>query len=239
MPRAVLPILLAFLALGCPPLETPRSPQMVPESPFSTVPPPVVPARQLTGYSAAPLEAAARLDTVGRHVLASNPQIGLKPLFSAIAGPQPEIFHVGTGQVVVTEGLIKQCPTDAQLAAVLCVELGKMVAAREAKADPKARVPERLPPIDVPVGNDNAGLEPSPDLTRLAELGRYEKERRRPNAPPPLPPDPQMLANQYLTKSGYPPAELDAVAPLLREAAKNNVFEKQFTAQQPARPWTP
>src|SRR5439155_13808705 len=34
-------------------------------------------------------EAAARVDTVGRGILAANPRIGAKPLFRTIGAPQP------------------------------------------------------------------------------------------------------------------------------------------------------
>src|SRR5262245_41303759 len=68
-------------------------------------------------------EAAARVDTIGRGILAANPTIGAKPLFRTIGAPRPEIFHRGTEDVYVTEGLVRLCETDGQLAAVLCAEL--------------------------------------------------------------------------------------------------------------------
>jgi hypothetical protein len=78
----------------------------------------------------------------------------------------------------------------------------------------------------------------SADMTHLAELAKFQREVPRPRDPLPLPPDPQILANLYLTKAGYAATELDAVAPLLREASRNNTYEKQFTAPPPARPRT-
>src|SRR5262249_39695897 len=78
--------------------------------------------------------APARVDAGGRQLLAANPQVGAKPLFHTIGAPQPEVFHRGTSDVWVTEGLVRQCATDGQLAALLCLELGKMVAEREAAA---------------------------------------------------------------------------------------------------------
>ena len=87
---------------------------------------------------------------------------------------------------------------------------------------------------DVQISGDSGS-----DLTRLAELGKYcEADRRRRIAPPPLPPDPQSLARDYLTKAGYHPAELEGVVPLLRSASGHSKFEKQMTAPAPARPWT-
>src|SRR3546814_14152828 len=58
-------------------------------------------------------EASLRVVQVGQKLLAANPQIGLKPLFSTIgpstAGPPAEeIFHAGKNQVVITETLVRK-----------------------------------------------------------------------------------------------------------------------------------
>ena len=76
-------------------------------------------------------DTAARVDTMGRRILAANPGIGGKPMFTTIGAPQSEVFHRGMTDVFVTEGLVREC-TDEQLAAVLCLELAKMVREREA-----------------------------------------------------------------------------------------------------------
>src|SRR5262245_17457014 len=106
-------------------------------------------------YQPADEALATRVDSVGRKLIAANPQIGLKSTLFATIGKaaQPEIFHVGPNMVYVTEGLVKRCPTDAELAGVLALELGKIVADREVAASPEMRNPERLAPIQVPIGN--------------------------------------------------------------------------------------
>ncbi|MBV9122517.1 MAG: M48 family metalloprotease, partial [Planctomycetes bacterium] len=140
---------------------------------------------------------------------------------------QPEIFHKGTQEVYITEGLVKQCQTDGQLAAVLCHELGKMVSEREALAGPKVLHPDRPPPIEVPIGNDNIGG--TPDLTGLAERAKFS-----PHPPPAspvgvsLPPDPNVLARGYLAKAQFSEAELDNVQALLAAAAQNCSLERQL-----------
>src|SRR5437879_3739195 len=91
------------------------------------------PMTTLPTLSPASTEAASRVDKIGRGILAANPQIGAKPLFRTIGAPRPEVFHRGTDDVYVTEGLVRLCETDGQLAAVLCAELAKMVAEREAE----------------------------------------------------------------------------------------------------------
>src|SRR5262249_47319887 len=157
-------------------------------------------------------------------LLAANKEIGLQPQFRTIGAPQLEIFHCGTSVIFITDGLVKQCATDGQLAAVLARELAKMVAEREALAAPETRRPERLPPMEVRIGNDNGGgFGPTSDQTHLAELGKYEKERKN-SARPLTAPDPDALARAYLTKAGFAPADLEATLPVLQNAGENNTF---------------
>jgi len=228
--RVLLPIV---LAAGCvsPGSETP----LVSANPFGT--PPAVGPRTAASYAPAPTELAARVDLLGRRIVAANPQAGVQPVFRTIGAPQAEIFHNGTAEIDITSGLVQQCTTDGQLAAVLCHELGKMVSEREVLAGPTVRKPERRPPIDVPVGNDNAGSYGAADLTRQAELAKFDQDRRAAAEPLP-PPDPDKLARIYLGRAQFTESELDQAAPLLRAAAANGTFEKQLTAPVPARPWT-
>lgn len=208
---------------------------LVKPNPFGNPDP--VPGRSRSSFTQPSVETAARVDTLGRTLLAKNAQIGLKPTFEAIGDPRPEIFHRGMDRIIVTEGVVRQCRSEAELAAVLCHELGKMVSEREALAGSAVRAPERQAPMNVPVGNDSSGTFGAPDGTRLAELAKYGPKRPA-QAAPPLPPQPDALARNYLTKAGYSPADLDAVAPLLQAAEKNSAWEKQMNRGTPARPWT-
>lgn len=232
MVRRILPVCV-LLAAGCIPDGTTTA--LVPANPFGNAPV-IQPPRQVA-YSPASEEAARRVGLAGQKVLQANPQLGVQPLFRTIGAPHAEVFHVGTTQVCITEGLAKQCRTEGQLAAVLCVELGKMVAEREALAGPQASSPERPPPVEMRVGNDSGGPFGPADLTRLAELGKYEKEHRRPGAT--HLPDPQAIARTCLLKAGHTAADLDAVAPFLKASAANSHLEKQLAAPPtPVRPWT-
>lgn len=218
-------LLLGPVALlgGC--LEQPGT-KLVSPSPFAA--PPSAPAAR-ANYAPASLEAATRVDTISRQILAANAQTGLRPIFRTIGTPEAEIFHQNTTEIDITEGLVKQCSTDGQLAAVLCQELGSMMAERETLAGPAARSPDRAPPMNVPVGNTNGSYGGSSDQTHLAELGMYERERRHvaPSGAPPVP-DARTLARAYLTKTGYPTTDLDDVQPLLQKAAQNTTFARQL-----------
>jgi hypothetical protein len=232
--RHAVPMLLPVLLLpaGCVFDEAPT--QMVSDNPFGA------PA-QKTSSKAAPTAAppaatqvAAQVDTLGRMIIAKNSQAGVQPLFRTVGTPQLEIFHKGTTEIVISEGLVRQCKTDAELAALLCMELGRMVSEREALAAPWRRNMERELPPDVHFPGDNGA-----DRTQLAELGKYyEADRKRSIATKPLPPDPQVLARGYLTKAGFVATDLDAVASLLRGADSNGALQKQITPPPAARPWT-
>jgi hypothetical protein len=178
---------------------------------------------------------AKRVNAVGRVVVTANPQTGLRPVFITIGAPKPEIFHRGTGalsgcQIIVSEGLVSRCANDGQLAAVLCRELGRVVTEREALASPDQRHGEPSIPMEVAVGPDAGGAFGPSDGTRLMEVGKIEKQRRKPgNLPQPLP-SPDVLAGEYLKRAGYAPVNLEQVQPLLREAEQNFGLEKAFPA---------
>ena len=93
-----------------------------------------------------------RVLQVGQRLILANPQLGLRPLFITVGVPQPEVFHKGGSlggcQVVVSEGIVRACPSDAELAAVLALELGKIVAERVALASPASRQGNDRPPLE-------------------------------------------------------------------------------------------
>lgn len=217
---------------GC--LPTVEETTQVGFDPFGKPTSPPVQQRQAS-YAPASEELSRRVDCIGRNILAKNPQIGMKPLFATIGSPDVEIFHKDTTMVWVTAGLVQKCKTEADLAAVLSLELGKMVSEREAQAPQQTRKPNALPPISMPIGN--ARYPGNSDLTYLAEQGKYEKEHPRTTRRLP-PPDPHALARSYLTNAGFAKEQLDAVAPLLAQAEQNFNLEKQFRGI-PQGNWAP
>jgi hypothetical protein len=200
---------------------------VVPTSSFGT-PGPTTPGTHVVASGQASTDLCCRVDLTGKKILSSNPQSGLRPCFATDGSPKPEIFHQGISTVHITDSLVKECQTEGQLAAVLALELAKMVVEREALANPRGRGSDRLPPMEVPIGN--AGQAGAVDAVRMAELARFEKDRREMAQQAPVL-DPQVLAARFLTQSGYSPAELEAVQPLLKQAAGNYVLEKHFKAQ--------
>jgi hypothetical protein len=227
--KRVLIVPLLVLA-GCAPEKDNQ--MLVAPSPFSS--PPAQVQRSQTQFPQANLEVAAQVDQLGRKILAANPQIGLRPFFCAIGSQNEEVFHQGNSKLIVTEGLVRQCKTEQELAAVICRELGKMVSEREALASPSMRNPARRPPIQVEPDRGSGGLMRTDDGTELYELAKFEQAGGR---PAPLPPDPNHLARIYLKKAGYAEAALDEAAPVFKAADKNSAWEKQMNTT-PARPFT-
>jgi hypothetical protein len=177
-------------------------------------------------------EAALRVVNLGRKLVDANPQLTLRPTFICIGAPQPVLFHrlnKDACEVFVSEGLVRQCQGDGQLAAALCTELGRVVAERAALASPALRQGWRETPPSVPVGRDESDAFGGPDRTRLAELARLDAQRQPPSGPPPAPPKPEALAKVYLTRAGFAATDLDAVAGLLRATEQDATFEKQLT----------
>jgi len=186
------------------------------------------PLAAMPNITPASTETAARVDAVGRQLLAANPQIGSKPLFHTVGAPHPEVFHRGTTDVFVTEGLVKQCAGDGQLAAVLCLELGKMIREREAAVPNAVRTRDALPPMDDRLGLDDR-MGGATDHANWKEEVDYDIQRKAQHKRLRLP-EPTLLARDYLAKAGFPPDDLNAVQPLLQEAAAKMLIEKQITA---------
>jgi hypothetical protein len=187
-------------------------------------------------YAPASQETAWRVDAVGRSLLGANAPYGLKPLFATVGTKDPEVFHVGGTTLYVTEGLVRQCKTDAELAAVLASELGKMVAEREARAGKDVRDPDRLPPVRLPIGANGFGNEAA-DPTNFIEQARFEQRYPRNRQTPR--PDPQAVARTLLEQGGYKAADLDAAQPLLQAAARTGALENQFKGAVKPADWRP
>lgn len=186
-----------------------------------STPRPVPPPGLSTSLSAAPAtEASARRAVcVAQKLVDANPRLGVRPVVITVGRPEREVFHQGIGglkgcKIFITEGLIAACKDEAQLAAVLCVEMGKIVAERAARVGP-ADTDES--PIDERIGNDAGGNFGAPDGTRMMEAARREKLKRERKAVP----DPMKCAAVYLDKAGYPKDALESVAGLLGQAAQS------------------
>lgn len=185
------------------------------------------PTDQLPRSSA---EIASRVDSLGGQIVAANPDIGFRPAFICIGVPDVTTFHRGKDALYVSDGLVAKCKTDAELAAVLCSELGKMAAEAQLQG-PVVRMGEREPPESQRIGSDIVGGNGDPTQTYLAEQANFEKRnpRSRATTVAPISQDPNVLARSYLTKAGFSTDDLTRATPLLRQAEANPEFEKRLT----------
>ena len=185
-------------------------------------------------YAPASQEASFRVVQVRDKLIGDNPQIGLKPFVIAIGSADPEVFHVGLNYIYITEGLIRQCNTDGQLAGVLANELGRMVSEREATVAAEVRQPDRPLPIRLPIGGAGSSRDTNP--LGDVELAKYEKAYPK-HAPKLTPPNPQHVARSILEKAGFQRTELDAAQPILQNAERYRVMENQFKGTTKQGDW--
>ncbi len=192
----------------------------------------VVQRAKIDGRKANP-EIAQRVNLAGKKLVDSNPQLG-RPLFATIGSPDPEVFHVGAEIVYVTEGLVKMCPTEVELSAVLALELGKMVSEREAKVSQEQREADPLPPMSLPIGSN--GYSMANDPSHMIEMAKFEK--RYPKTRPRIArPDPRKVAESVLEQAGYRASDLNLVQPILQAADRNVALEQQLRGTPPATSW--
>lgn len=220
----ILGLMLVPFFVGCLPLQQQPLGTVKPNA-LAPLPAPKLPKQ----FEAKPAnkEEALRVDIVAQKLIQANRETGLRPVLHTIGCPTPELFHRDVEALYITEGLTKKCTTEAQLAAVVAFELGRMVAEREALASPAVRKPDRPPPLEARVGNDAGGPFGPAEGVKQFELAQHEKAHpRRPSKVPT--PDPTALARSYLEKAGYPAQAFDEVAPLLKQARGQFALERQM-----------
>ena len=182
-----------------------------------------------TQTPAAPTAVAARVDQIGRQLVGASPFLGFEPTFHAIGQPEPEVCHPDGGGVFVTAGLVERCRTDAELAAVLATELAIM------RAEKQLSSRRRLEPL-APVPD---GGGPGADPSQVGTQALFDRKLgSRPALPPAKPDDRRTVAADILKSAGYDPAVLEAVEPLLAEAARHHKAAGTFGGRAGKPRWS-
>jgi hypothetical protein len=182
------------------------------------------------------IEIAQRVENMGHRIIAQNTFAGIEPLFTTIGVPQSVLFHRGPEQMFISEGLVKLCKSDAELAAVICSELGQMVAEKKAVRKPVGDH-DSFPDASLPNGSPAMSGGAVVDAGRQAELAYQE---RRPKAVPAADPvDSAKQARTLLSAAGFDPATLDQVQPLLKQSDRGAILRKQMSGSAPAPTWNP
>ncbi|HEX3146860.1 MAG TPA: M48 family metalloprotease [Gemmataceae bacterium] len=162
--------------------------------------------------------AATRVIAIGSEIATQNKDdLGVTPIFFTMGVREVEISHSKSGMVILSEGLVDRCATDADLAAVICHELGKLAAEHG---------PRRVAELDAPpaprLAPDVVGGGDGPDQTRLAAMAKFD--RRGPggsrNGREPKR-DARTLGENFYVKSGRKPEDFARMDQLIREAEDN------------------
>jgi hypothetical protein len=179
---------------------------------------------------------AERVELLGQKLVAQNTFLGIQPLFFTVGIKEPLLFHTGTEQLYISEGLVERCKSDAELAAVLCAELGQMVAE---KRTAKALGHDVEPIRDATHGTGAIPGGAAYDAGQQANLAYHERQHPRGGGKPD-PVDAAKTARELLTAAGYSPAELDRVEPLLtqvKQSERGEKLKKQMSGSAPAPEW--
>jgi hypothetical protein len=220
-----------ILVAGCGPLPTLPEESATPQVASMPFTEPGRPAPTRVNYAPASQETSDRVVMVKYKLV--GPQPGGLPIVTAIGAADPEIFHVGQDQIFITEGLVRQCVTEGQLAAVLAYEMGQMISEREAVVSDEVRQPERLPPIEL---RNGIGSTRESDPTYFIERAMYEKNHPK-QAKKLTRPNPQVVARNILEQHGYQSTDLDAALPILQSAERNQVLQNQLKGSTNQGDW--
>jgi hypothetical protein len=180
------------------------------------------------------LEYSARVEELGHRIIAQNTFTGIEPMFLTVGAPESVLFHRGAEELVISDGLVKQCKTDAELAAVLCSELGQMVAEKKAVRRVGADR-DSFPNNGLPAGSTIAGGA-FDDPGRAAEMAYRDRNRTR-TTPTIEPADASKLSRDLLKGAGFDTAELDRVEPLLKQSDRGAALKKQLGGSAPPPKW--
>lgn len=156
-------------------------------------------------------DAADRVNDIGHDLLAGTP-LGIPEVdFFAVGSPDLELFHQSVTLVYISDGLVKRCRTDGELAAVLAVEVGRLTA--EFRRAARKETPD---PIPAAAESSRSNSDPARDLY----LAQFEKDGISPARKRHWPTvDANDIAADLLRNAGYDPKLLVVVAPLVREAS--------------------
>ena len=178
----------------------------------------------------ASFEIAERVETVGKKIIDQNTFTGIDPHFMTIGVKEAVLFHRDTEDLVISEGLVQKCKSDAELAAVLCAMLGQMV------TDKRTAIAAGYNTDPIPETNADAPLFPEGSGAVVSRPTNPTPPKKTvPRTPTPI--DPVDCARDLLRGAGFDPAELDRVEPLLKQSDRGEKLRKQMTPSAAAPDW--
>ena len=174
------------------------------------------------------VETARRVDELVKRIVDQNTFTGLEPIVRVMGVPESVLFHRGSTEVFISEGLVKKCKTEPELAAVLCSELGQMLSQKRAGIA-VGRDRDSIPAIALPGGGTDAGRVRDAELAM--QQRRVDEKRAQEHS------DAAELAKQLLKGAGFNPAEYDNVQGMVRQSERGEAIKKQMAGTAPAPTW--
>ncbi len=179
---------------------------------------------------------AERVEVVGWKIIEQNTFTGLDPSnmrFMTLGVKENVLFHRGTEELIISEGLIEKCKNDSELAAVLCAEMGKMVAEKRAAKSVQGK---EKPVADDTFGAGSLSGSNPYDAGKLASRAFHDRDQAR-DAVAKAAADANAVARDLLKGSGFSPAEMDRVEPLLKPTERGEKIRKQMGGAAPEPIW--
>jgi predicted Zn-dependent protease len=167
---------------------------------------------------------AARLANVGQTLLTASPFAAVTPNFFVMSSPEMAVAHPDAFGVFVSEGMMAKCPTDDDLAAVVALELGAMIAEK--------RNLERLGLAD-PAAAFIAGDDPTASPIQDARAKVVSTVAARKSKAPPV--SAEQIAKDLLIAAGYSEESLVRMAPLVL-AARDKIDPSRTVGGPAAEP---
>lgn len=182
------------------------------------------------------LASAARVDQVGRQILAANLFCGVDTSFQVVGHRELLLFHRGQESLFISDALVDRCRTDEELAAVLCHELGRMVAEKRTAA----RMGYADPLMDVTHSNNGEIGGITGDQFRLAELAAIEKRTPKKVVDRVVSEttDPRKIALEMLRTTGFAESHYSVVEPMLKGLNKNRGIVNQLDGAAAKPEWS-
>lgn len=159
-----------------------------------------------------------RVQQTAQRLYQANPWLRVRPQWYVTTGDTPGVNTQGEQYAMVSSGLV-QSASDGQLAAVMALQLGDLMAARQRVAIQSVQNRrETSPPPDFYQLHD--GMTSSQALLDLAAQAKFRgdpRDPRRREQQQQIPfNDAPTCARQILVQAGYSEHELDQAAPLLQ-----------------------
>jgi len=182
------------------------------------------------------LETTERVETLAKRIVSQNPFTGIEPIVYVLGVKESVLFHRGSQELFISEGLVKKCKTEAELAAVLSTELGQMMAEKRSVAR-TADDRDTIPSSALPGGISVAGGAPA-DLGREAEVAFHERRHPRSARSDAAKGDTvAKLARELLKGAGFDEAEFDRVKPLVQQSERGTALRKQMSNSAAPPTW--